>query len=89
MTLAALQLVLEHFDYSPPMPVHQPSLLRITIGLTSSLLEKLPGEKEAAETEILVDKLCKLFEGGTSYSYLTKVLIGLTFGSCSFCTQEQ
>jgi hypothetical protein len=66
MTLAALQLVLEKFNYCPPTPVHLPSLLRITIGLTSSLLEQSLGVTETSEAENLLDKLCKLFEGGTN-----------------------
>jgi hypothetical protein len=65
MTLAALQLVLEKFNYGPPTPVHLPSLLRITIGLTSSLLEQSREATDTTEAENLLDKLCKLFEGGT------------------------
>ena len=64
MTLAALQVVLEKFNYGPPMPVHLPSLLRITIGLVSSLLEQPQNENRGDDREALVEKLCKLFEGG-------------------------
>jgi hypothetical protein len=77
MTLAALQLVLEKFNYGPPTPVHLPSLLRITVGLTSSLLQQSPGGTEPTEAENLVDKLCKLFEGGTNRSFLIILEQGL------------
>ena len=63
-TLAALQLVLEKFGYGAPSSIHFPSLLRLTIGLTASLIDKsrdIDGSPEADET---VEKLCKLFEGG-------------------------
>jgi hypothetical protein len=62
--LAALQLVLEKYDYGAPKTIHLPSLLRITIGLTESILEESKASEGSAEAEAIIDKLCKLFEGG-------------------------
>lgn len=64
-TLGALQLVLEKYNYGPPTPVHLPSLVRVTIGITSTLLYETSQQKAPndAETEELIEKLCKLFEG--------------------------
>lgn len=59
--LAALQLVLEKYDYGATTTIHLPSLLRITIGLTETLLGSV---HDSIEAEPIIDKLCKLFEGG-------------------------
>lgn len=58
-TLAALQLVLDKFSYGAPNSIHLPSLLRLTIGLTTTT--PADGPKEAGER---AEKLCRLFEGG-------------------------
>lgn len=89
LTLAALQLVLEKFNYTPPLPVHLPSLLRITIGLTSSLLEQTRKVNETEEMDTLVEKLCKLFEGGKSPTKLKCLGFCLNICSCYFHTQKQ
>lgn len=65
--LAALQLVLEKYDYGIPTTIHLPSLLRITIGLTESLLDESKATEGSAEVETIIDKLCKLFEGGNGF----------------------
>jgi hypothetical protein len=65
--LAALQLVLEKYDYGAPSAIHLPSLLRITIGLTESLLGESKAVDGSAEVEVIIEKLCKLFEGGDSF----------------------
>ncbi|KAG9232181.1 meiosis protein SPO22/ZIP4 like-domain-containing protein [Amylocarpus encephaloides] len=65
-TLAALQLVLEKFNYSPPLPVHLPSLLRVTIGITSRLVSDQDAHSLTEETEVLINKLCKIFEGAVN-----------------------
>lgn len=63
-TIAALQLVLDKYDYGAPSSVHLPSLLRITIRLTSTLLEEA---KDGEGSEVNTEKLCKLLEGGKIY----------------------
>jgi len=65
--LAALQLVLEKYDYGTPSAIHLPSLLRITIGLTESLLGESKAIDGSSEAEAIIEKLCKLFEGGNSF----------------------
>jgi hypothetical protein len=59
----ALQLVLEkHGDTSSL--INLPSLLRITIRLTSSLLEDSKAVVSSDDTGSKVDRLCRLFEAG-------------------------
>ena len=89
MTLSVLQLVLDKFDYCPPTPVHLPSLLRITIGLTSSLLEQSSTVSDTDELETLVDKLCKLFEGGMNIPYFLTQSRRLKVRSSQVPPQEQ
>ncbi|TVY43916.1 Sporulation-specific protein [Lachnellula subtilissima] len=64
--LAALQLVLEKYDYGAPKNIHLPSLLRITIGLTESLLDELKDVEISVEADAIIEKLCKLFEGAVT-----------------------
>ncbi|TVY21229.1 hypothetical protein LARI1_G000647 [Lachnellula arida] len=64
--LAALQLVLEKYDYGAPKIIHLPSLLRITIGLTESLLEESKEVEVPVEADVIIEKLCKLFEGAVT-----------------------
>ncbi|TVY49609.1 hypothetical protein LOCC1_G000373 [Lachnellula occidentalis] len=64
--LAALQLVLEKYDYGAPKIIHLPSLLRITIGLTESLLEESKDAEVSVEADAIIEKLCKLFEGAVT-----------------------
>ncbi|KAF4637760.1 hypothetical protein G7Y89_g330 [Cudoniella acicularis] len=66
LILTCLQLVLEKYNYKPPHPVHLPSLLRITIGLTAAFLEESQKAKSHDEVDSLVDKLCKVFEGAVA-----------------------
>lgn len=65
-TLAALQLVLEKCNFGPSTFVHLPSLVRVTIAITFTLLYDTSQQKAPnhAEVEQLTEKLCKLFEGG-------------------------
>jgi hypothetical protein len=61
--VAALQLVLErHHDM--PATVNLPSVLRITIKLTTSLLDETKSVEAFDGFESSVDRLCKLFEAG-------------------------
>ena len=62
-TLAALQLVVEKFGYGAASNVHLPSLLRLTIGLTVSLVNNNAVEASFKADET-VEKLCRLFEEG-------------------------
>ena len=60
----ALQLVLERHDHNTPSLINLPSLLRITIKLTSSLIEDSKKTADSMDAEAQVDRLCKLFEAG-------------------------
>lgn len=70
LALAALQRVLEnHATFKSQGAgssgaVHLPSLLRITISLTSAVLDRSKHPEGSPEAEANVEKLCKLFEGG-------------------------
>ncbi|KAH8687536.1 meiosis protein SPO22/ZIP4 like-domain-containing protein [Tricladium varicosporioides] len=66
LTLAGLQHVLDKYNYNPPQPVYLPSLLRITIKLTHALLEESHVQQHLEQNLILVEKLCKLYEGAAS-----------------------
>jgi hypothetical protein len=59
--VAALQLVLDKHSDVPVGMVHLPSLLRVTIKLTSSLLDDTKPSEDASSLGI-VERLCKLFE---------------------------
>lgn len=61
--VAALQLVLDKDPDTSGNVVHLPSLLRVTIKLTSSLLDNSE-DAEAAVNLDSVEKLCRLFESG-------------------------
>ena len=63
-TLAALQIVLEKFDYGTPSSIHLPSLLRLTIGLTVAMINNSKAVEGSQEADAMVEKLCSLFEGG-------------------------
>ena len=63
-TLAALQLILEKFGYGAPSSIHLPSLLRLTIGLTSTLIKNVKTAEGSPEADEAVEKLCRLYEGG-------------------------
>jgi hypothetical protein len=61
-SLAALQILIQKFDFGPPEGVHMPALLRCTIRLLISQLEapdvtKIPSDDVAGQ-------LCKMFEAG-------------------------
>jgi hypothetical protein len=60
--LAALQLVLEKHDYGVPATVNLPSLLRITIQFSVSVLNE--STKGSEDADAIEERLCKLFEGG-------------------------
>jgi hypothetical protein len=66
-TIAALQLVLEKYGYSAPSAIHLPSLIRTTIQLIVSLLDESRNSTTSDNMEVSVEKLCRAFEGGTSY----------------------
>lgn len=72
-TLASLQLVLEKFAYGAPSSIHLPSLLRLTIGLTVTMIDRSKVTEGSSEADEMVGKLCKLFEGGEKFaSFLWK-----------------
>lgn len=63
LTIAALQLVFQEYEYSVPSSVNFPALLRCMIRLILSQLESVESEKDI-DVPSVVDQLCKLFEGG-------------------------
>ena len=64
LALAALQMVMEKFGNTASSTVHLPSLLRLTIKLSSSLLDDSSVQQLSDVQESNVERLCKLFEGG-------------------------
>jgi hypothetical protein len=66
-TLSALQLVLEKFGHGAPSNIHLPSLLRLTIGLTMTPIDNSKVVEGSPEVDEMVEKLCKLFEGGKTF----------------------
>ncbi|OBT69660.1 hypothetical protein VE03_00976 [Pseudogymnoascus sp. 23342-1-I1] len=65
LTIAALQLVFQKYEYNAPSSVNFPALVRCTIRLILSQLESVESEKDI-DMHSAVDQLCKLFEGGAS-----------------------
>jgi hypothetical protein len=63
LAVAAMQLVLERHQQSHATSIHLPALLRCTIRLTKSQLEAKSNPKLDSDSNIIVDRLCKLFEG--------------------------
>jgi hypothetical protein len=63
LAIAAMQLVLEKHQQSTPTTIHLPALLRCTIRLTKSQLEAKNNPTLDSDTSLIVDRLCKLFEG--------------------------
>lgn len=61
ITIKALQMVLEKYEYNAPDGVHIPALIRCTIRLLISQLEAKDVEDENKVS--LVEELCKLFDG--------------------------
>lgn len=68
-TVAALQHVLERYSINPVGVVHLPSLLRVTIKLTSSLFDGEKGPQPLLAFED-VERLCKLFEDGMLSNFI-------------------
>lgn len=62
--LVALQLVLEKQDYSVRTTVNLPSLLRITIQFSVAVVTEAVKLGNTQEVASMLEKLCKLFEGG-------------------------
>ena len=69
-TLIALQLVLEKFGYGAPSTIHLPSLLRLTIGLTVTMIDESKVTEGSIEADESVEKLCRIFEGGKMFAFL-------------------
>ncbi|KAH8599135.1 meiosis protein SPO22/ZIP4 like-domain-containing protein [Bisporella sp. PMI_857] len=61
--LAALQLVLDKHRYTSAANVHLPSLIRLTIKLSCSILDETTEISAAEASDANVERLCKLFEG--------------------------
>jgi len=68
--LTALQLVMERFGNTTSSTVHLPSLLRLTIKLSCSLLDDSSCQQLSNIQESDVEKLCRLFEGGKLRYYV-------------------
>lgn len=83
MLLAALQLVLERYDYGAPSLIHLPSLLRLTIRLTEPLLDESEDIKDLSAAEAIIEKLCKLFEGGLISSVSALIITNLCIAAIS------
>ena len=62
--LKALQIVVKKFGNTTASTVHLPSLLRLTIKLSCSLLDATNGEQSSDIQEANIERICKLFEGG-------------------------
>ncbi|KFY45185.1 hypothetical protein V494_01110 [Pseudogymnoascus sp. VKM F-4513 (FW-928)] len=67
LTVAALQLVLQKYEYNAPTSVNFPALLRSMIRLILSQLESAEPEKDI-DVPAAVDQLCKLFDGGSTHA---------------------
>jgi hypothetical protein len=63
LAIAALQLVLEKHQQNTPTTIHLPALLRCTIRLTKSQLDAKGNPRLDSDSDPVVDRLCKLFEG--------------------------
>lgn len=63
ITIAALQMVLQKYEYNAPEGIHMPALLRCTMRL---ILSELGTDKSRDGLEIssMIDQLCNLFDGG-------------------------
>lgn len=61
ITIKALQMVLEKYEYSAPDGVHMPALIRCTIRLLTSQLEAKDVEDDKKPG--LVEELCRLLDG--------------------------
>jgi hypothetical protein len=70
LAIEALQLVLEKHQFNPPSTIHLPALLRCTIRLIKSQLDSKTASTVESDADMIVDQLCKLFEGGTISSIL-------------------
>lgn len=70
LAAAALQLVLEKYQFNPPSTIHLPALLRCTIRLIKSQLDSKAAISQDSDVDKIVDQLCKLFEGGEMSSVL-------------------
>ena len=64
LAVAALQLVLEKYQYNAPSTIHLPALLRCIIRLIISQLESKTVSASGSEVDDIIDRLCKLFEVG-------------------------
>jgi hypothetical protein len=64
MAIAALQLVLDKYQYNAPSAVHLPALLRCTIRLLASQLELKSTTRADFDDNQIVDQLCRLLEAG-------------------------
>jgi len=71
-TLVALQLVLEEYRYGAVSTIHLPSLLRTTLGL----MESSKVVEGSADAEAMIEKTCKIFEGGKIF--IVRFIITLT-----------
>lgn len=64
LALAALQLVLEKYQFNPPSTLYLPALLRCAIRLMKAQLDAETIYQAGSDADRTVDQLCRLFEGG-------------------------
>lgn len=65
LTIAALQMVLQKYEYNAPPSIHLPSLLRCMIRLVLSQMESAESRKDI-DAPSAIEQLCRLFDGGAS-----------------------
>jgi hypothetical protein len=82
MAIAALQLLLEKYQFNPPSTIHIPALLRCTIRLMITRLESKSASHIEPDTDYIVPQLCKLFEGGEMFLLHLKLLEAHKHPSC-------
>lgn len=70
LTIEALQLVFQKYEYNAPSSANFPALLRCMIRLILSYLESVESEKDI-DVPSVVDQLCKLFDAGMAMTSLS------------------
>jgi hypothetical protein len=65
--LATMHLILEKYGYEASSGIHLPSLLRLTIGLATGLLRDTTHQQDDDAADPMVERLCKLYEGGEDF----------------------
>ncbi|KFZ02357.1 hypothetical protein V500_00246 [Pseudogymnoascus sp. VKM F-4518 (FW-2643)] len=87
LAIAALQLVLQKYEYNAPSSVNFPALLRCMIRLILSQLESVEPEKDI-DVPSAVDQLCKLFDGASTHAQRSSKQEGKDNGTKLWTIQE-